>query len=119
MHSLNTCVLNELRVYQEYSRKIRPIGYYATPGAGEIDFILELRPKTISRPPEFLAIEVKSSAKWKREFEGPTRALKEFAGSRLKKMIGIYLGSERLTFDGFEVYPLRDFVKDLFEGRVW
>lgn len=117
--AFETLILNELRVYQEYSGKIRPISYYATPGAGEIDFIIELRPKTLSHPPEFLTIEVKMAAKWKRDFEGPTRALKEFAGPRLKRMIGIYLGSERLAFDGFEVYPLQDFVKALFEGKVW
>ena len=117
--ALETLVLNELRIYQEYSRKLKPIFYYATPGAGEIDFVIELRPKTINHSSEFITLEIKVSSKWKSEFEAPTRALKKFAGNQHKKMFGIYLGTDRLSKNGFEVYPLMEFIKDLFAGKIF
>lgn len=117
--ALETLVLNELRIYQERSQRFRPISYYSTPGAGEIDFVIELRPKTIDRPAEFATLEVKLSRKWKSDFEGPSRALKTAAPNKLKRMMGVYLGTERLTRDGFEVYPLTDFVETLFSGRLF
>lgn len=118
-NALETLILNELRIYQECSRKIKPIYYYATPGAGEIDFIIQLRPKTIDHPAEFLSIEVKASQKWKSDFEGPSRALKVFAKENYKKMLGVYLGNERMTHDGFEIYPLKEFVDHLFQGKIF
>lgn len=117
--ALETLVLNELHVYAQHTQKNRPLSYYGTPGSGEIDFIVELKPKTIDRPAEFLTLEVKSSQKWKPEFEAPSRALKNIAGPKHKKMVGIYLGRERLTRHGFEIYPLMDFVKHLFAGKIF
>lgn len=117
--ALETLVLNELRVYREYSGKMRAFSYYGCPGAGEVDFIIETRAKTIDRAAEFISIEVKSAQKWKSEFEGPSRALQESAGKQHKKMIGVYLGAERLTRDGFEVYPLAGFVEQLFAGKLF
>lgn len=117
--ALETLILNEIRVYQEVSRKFKPITYYSTPGAGEIDFVIQLRPKTMDRPAEFITIEAKSSQKWKSNFEGPARALKEFAKEKHKRMIGVYLGSERLTHQGYEIYPLMNFVEELFKGNIF
>lgn len=117
--ALETLLLNEIRIYQEISHKPKNISYYATPGAGEIDLIIELRPKTIDRPAEFLSLEIKAAIKWKSDFERPSRALKEFAKEKHKRMIGVYLGTERLTQNGFEVYPVMNFVQELFAGRIF
>lgn len=117
--ALETLLLNEVRVYQEISHKPKNISYYATPGAGEIDLIIELRPKTIDRAAEFISIEIKASTKWKSEFEKPSRALKQFAQNQHKKMIGVYLGTERLTQKGFEIYPVMEFVQELFAGKIF
>ena len=117
--SLETLVFNELHIYQECSRKMRPIYYYATPSSGEIDFVIELKPKTIDRPVEFITLEVKSATKWHRKFEEASRSLKSFAQNSHKRMFGIYLGNERLTHDGFEVFPLHDFLKALHAGEIF
>lgn len=118
--AFESIVLRELLTFLEYSRKRYPIYYYATPGVGEVDFLLETRPKTINRAQEFLTIEVKLSQKWKREFEAASRSLQAASpqGSH-SRMIGVYLGVERLTFDGFEVYPFFDFIKQLFAGDLF
>jgi hypothetical protein len=94
------------------------IYYYATQGVGEIDFIIETRPKTTSQTQQFISVEVKLAQKWRRDFEGPSRALMATAGKSHQKMIGIYLGTERLTFDNFEVFPLMDFVSALYAGEL-
>lgn len=117
--ALETLVLNELRVYRECSGKMRALSYYGCPGAGEVDFIIETRAKTIDRAAEFISIEVKSAQKWKSDFEGPSRALQKSAGKQHKKMIGVYLGAERLTRHGFEIYPLAGFVEQLFAGKFF
>lgn len=116
--ALETIVLRELRAYLEVTRKKSNLFYYSTPGAGEVDFVWETRPKTINRPQTFITIEVKSSKTWKREFEAPSRSLMAAKPESCQKMIGIYLGDERLTFDKFEVMPLMDFVSDLFAGKI-
>jgi predicted AAA+ superfamily ATPase len=117
--ALETLLFNEIRIYQEISHKPKNISYYATPGSGEIDFIIELRPKTIDRPAEFLSIEIKASTKWKSDFERPSRALKQFAQEKHKRMIGVYLGSERLTQNGFEIFPVMNFIDHLFTGKIF
>lgn len=117
--AFETLILNELLIYKEISRKRNDIHYYATPGAGEIDFLVETRKKTINRSSEFITIEVKYSDKWVRDFESSSRALKQFAKESHKRMIGVYIGKEVLTFDDFEVLPLPVFVSRLFKGEIF
>lgn len=117
--SLETLILNELLVYREISGRMKPIYYYSTPGAGEIDFLIETKAKTINHPAEFITLEIKLSTKWKSEFEAPSRALFNFAKTKHKRMIGVYLGTDRLTRHGFEVYSLADFINELFEGKIF
>jgi predicted AAA+ superfamily ATPase len=117
--AFETVILREVMAFLEISRQRLPIFYYATPGAGEIDFVVETRPKTINRPQELVTIEVKASTSWKREWETPSRQLKALNPTCLKRMIAVYLGSERLTFGDFEIFPVSDFVTALFEGRIF
>ena len=116
--ALETLVLQEIKVYLEVTRQRMNIYYYATQGVGEIDFIIETRPKTTSQTQQFISVEVKLAQKWRRDFEGPSRALMATAGKSHQKMIGVYLGTERLTFDNFEVFPLMEFVSALYAGEL-
>ncbi len=117
--AFESMVLREVQTYLEVSRRPLKIYYYATPGAGEIDFIVETRPKTLNRPQEFVSIEVKYSPKWKRDFEGPSRALREAKPKCLKRMLGVYMGVERLGFEGFEVFPVHEFVEHMYRGDLF
>jgi len=114
-----TLILNEMRIYKELSRKRYGIFYYGTPGAGEIDFLIETRPKSVGRKPEFLTIEVKHSTRWKREYETPSRQLKEFSEGAHKRMCGVYLGNEVLKFGDFDVLPFPAFIELLFSGKIF
>lgn len=112
-------VLREILAYLEVSRKKYVISYYGTPGAGEIDFVIETRPKTLNRPPEILCVEVKYSAKWKRDFEGPSRSLKAASPEAVKRMIGIYVGTDQLTFQDYEVVPFPLFVQKMYDQEYF
>lgn len=118
-YAFENIILNELRIYNEVTSKNKNIYFYSTQGAGEIDFIVETRKKTINRPAEFISIEVKSSTKWKRSFEDPSRALKDYSKGCHTKMFGVYLGSEKLKFDDFQVLPLNDFLIELNRGNLF
>ena len=117
---LETLVLNELKIFQEVKRKKNKISFYQVQNFGEIDFIIETRKKTIDRPGTYVALEVKASQKWKSEYEKTTRQFAiNFKNKNDCKMIGIYLGSERLTFGNYQVYPLEMFVQELHEGLIY
>lgn len=119
-YALETLVLNEIRAYLEVTRKRINIYYYATQGGGgEIDFVIETRPKTINRPQEFVTIEVKLAQNWRRDFETASRSLRSIKPDSHLRMIGVYLGSERLSFDGFEVLPFSEFVRALGAGELF
>ncbi len=59
---------------------------------------------------------VKSSKSFRREH---TKALNALAESRpIEKKIIVYLGEERLRLADIDVLPVKEFVRDLHEGRV-
>ena len=117
--AFETMVLREILTYFEIQQKKHKIFYYCIPGSGEIDFVVETRVKTINRPQQITTIEVKLSQKWKSEFETPSRQMQKSAPECVQKMIGVYLGEERLTFSNFEVFPFRDFVKALHDQEIF
>ena len=80
--------------------------------------MIETHRKTMNHPSKFVTVEVKLSDRWKRDFEGPSRALRAFAKESHQKMVGVYTGNEILTFDGFEVFPVQEFIKRLYSGRL-
>jgi predicted AAA+ superfamily ATPase len=49
--SLETLICHELRVYNEISRKHRPIFYYRTASGVEVDFIIEMAVRRPDSPP--------------------------------------------------------------------
>jgi predicted AAA+ superfamily ATPase len=107
-------LLNELRAYAEVNQKKWNFYYYNTPSTGDVDFIIELRRKGISKPAEFITLEVKLSKKWDPKFEKMSLLLKEKHPKSVKRMLAIYLGDKRLTRNGIEIFPLSQFVKELW-----
>ena len=57
--ALETLVYHEMRVYNEVSRKHRPISYYRTPAGVEVDFIIETARRQQNTSSKIVAIEVK------------------------------------------------------------
>ena len=77
--SLETLVYHELRVYNEVSRKQRPVFYYRTPAGLEVDFIIETSRRTAASVPHIIAVEVKRADSWNPGWGKPLLSL-ESAG---------------------------------------
>jgi predicted AAA+ superfamily ATPase len=117
--ALETLVYHELRVYNEVSRKQRPLAYYRTPAGVEIDFIIETRTRRSGSNPHIIAIEVKLSEKWKDSWKRPLADLGEQSGIVVDRVIGVYLGSRTYRFGTVDVMPLGRFLTELYAGKVF
>ena len=117
--ALETLVYHELRVYNHVHGMERPLAFYRTPAGVEIDFLIETRRRTTAAPPRVVCVEVKSSARWKHEWETPMRALAASRAVVVDRMVGVYGGREPLTFDGVDVMPVQHFLAALHAGEFF
>jgi len=117
--ALETMIYHELRVYNEVSRKHRPLHYYRTPAGVEIDFVIETAGRRPDSLPRVIAVEVKRAERWDRAWEKPMRSLADNAGVTVERMFGVYCGSRSYQFDNLTVLSFADFIKALFAGEVF
>lgn len=113
-----TLILNELKTYFEVKKKQHKIFYYSVSSWGDLDFVIEVKKKTMSAPSQLIGIEVKYSKVWKPEFD---KVLSKILTERKKQMIksiGIYTGDKRLTRNSIEVLPLNLFIELLWSGKL-
>ncbi len=117
--SLETLLYHELRVYNHTHDKHRPIYYYKASGKEEIDFVIETKNRSTSSPPEIVCIEVKHAKTWQRKWEKLMRSLANSPKLSVKRMIGVYRGQERYHFQGLDVLPVKDFLTELYLGKIF
>lgn len=117
--ALETLVYHELRVFNEVGRRYRPIAYYATASGAEIDFVVETRQGRPHSPAHVVLIEVKLARKWDRRWERAMRDLKARSGVAVDRMIGVYTGPRAYHYDGLDILPVEDFLRQLHQGRVF
>jgi len=117
--ALETLVYHELRVYNEASRKQRPLYYYRTAAGVEVDFVIETAHRRPQSNPRIVAIEVKRSERWDRRWEKPLKALLVSSGVTVERMFGVYCGSRSYKYDGIEVLPFSDFIKALHADKIF
>jgi predicted AAA+ superfamily ATPase len=117
--ALETLLLHELRVYNHVAGRERPIAYYRTAAGAEIDFVIEKQRRTTSKPARLVCIEVKSSPRWKREWNVSMLSLARSEQVAVERMIGVYAGRERLTVEGVEVFPVQEFLTALHAGEIF
>lgn len=107
---LETYVLHELRAYSDYHSKRYNFHYWGTPSENEVDFI-------ISTGSKMVGVEVKSSTRWKKEFNfGLKTLLKE---KKIIKGYGVYMGTDVLNVDGIIVIPATQFSKYLTQNSLF
>ena len=117
--ALETLVFHELRVYNHTANRHKTFSYYRTRAGLEVDFIVEQERQTASRKAKIVCVEVKSSRKWDRRWETAMRGMAASGKLRIDRMVGVYLGDTAYHFDGIDVLPLRQFLGDLFAGRIF
>jgi uncharacterized protein len=109
---------HELRGYAALAGKERPIFHYSVSGSFDVDFLVQTRPKTLSAPRQFVAIEAKLGGKFKPQWTGGLRTLLHECGSQIRRAIIVYTGKDRLKSDGIDVMPAAAFLDELHAGRV-
>jgi uncharacterized protein len=117
--ALETLIFHELRVFNETSRKLRPIAYYRTATGVEVDFIIKTGRRSQKAKPRVVAVEVKRAGTWRREWEAPMRSLAAQQGVIVEKMIAVYTGSRSYRFDDLDVWPVERFIHALHGGEVF
>lgn len=105
---LEHVVLHEIQSYLHYAGVKGSLGYWATPGGSEVDFVWW-------RGREMAAIEVKHARRYRREHRKGIEAL--LVGRKARSYI-VYMGAEELEVDGTRVLPLETFLRRLHAGEI-
>lgn len=117
--ALETLVYHELRVWNSFGSRHRPIAYYQTAAGAEIDFVIETRKRQPGQPAHVVCVEVKHAERWQRKWERPMRDLAADGRLSVDRMIGVYCGTRAYHFDGLDVLPADTFFAQLHAGEVF
>lgn len=106
-----TLIIGEIRAYLSYSRLDYPIFFWCSHDGVEVDIFCETKKG-------FLAIELKSSARWDSSFnKGLNRISAELGASKVH-CVGVYTGERPAHFENIEVLPILHFLKKLWGGEI-
>jgi predicted AAA+ superfamily ATPase len=111
-------ILNELKAFIETHRKRWKLHYYAAPGLGDVDFVIETKPKSMAKRAQLITLEVKLAKKWKPEFETTTRRVVDGSTGGVQRAMAVYGGDQRLTRGKIEVFPVQNFLDELWQPRT-
>lgn len=117
--ALETLVFHEIRCWNDSSGKNRPVAYYRTGAGAEIDFIVETQKKQSDQVPHVVCIEVKHAKIWQRKWERPMREMAAQKACVVERMIGVYRGERTYSFNGLDVLPVEEFLRQLHQGGVF
>ncbi len=106
-HSFEQFILMELKAYQAYCNPELQIRYWRTAGGIEVDFILGDMDT---------AIEIKSGSNIHNRYLRPLRSLQEEFS--VKKAILVCNERQKRRVGNIEVLPWRDFISDLWTGKL-
>lgn len=116
--SFETLILHELRSFLAYSQRNLPLFYYKTKSGVEVDFVIELKRATVSKPAEVVTFEVKWSSKWDSRWS-TMQPLSESSRVKVVGSYGIYKGDRRLNSKGMQILPFQDFAEGLKKKRLF
>lgn len=105
---LEHLVLHEIRSHLHYAGVKGSLGYWATPGGGEVDFVWW-------RGRDVVAIEVKHARELRREFR---KGLAAFLDGAPARSYIVYQGERELELDGTRALPVETFLRSLHAGEI-
>jgi predicted AAA+ superfamily ATPase len=106
---LEHLIFHEIRSYLHYTNAKGSLGYWRTPSGSEVDFVWW-------RGAEMVAIEVKSSRRFRPEYLAGIRALR--SGGVQARSYVVHRGDQELEVDGTRVLPLDLFLRRLHGGEI-
>lgn len=112
-------LLQELRAYNSYHQKKKDFFYYRISGGDEIDLLIETKKKTLFKRRELLALEIKNSPQWDRRWSKKLNEIASHSESGIQKIIGIYRGTQILTQENVQIYPVEVFLEELKKGAFF
>lgn len=101
-------LLHELRSYVDYSGTKGSLGYWATPGGNEVDFVWWKGKRVV-------AIEAKHAKQYRREHR---RGIEALLASGMAESYVVYLGDRELADHDTRVVPFEAFCRRLHDGAV-
>lgn len=106
-----TYLLHELRSFLHYSDLEYPIAYWKTHDGTEVDFVIETKDGPV-------AIEVKSADRWDSRGNQGLVKFRDLQPKARVTLLGVYTGGRALVSDGVRVLPWRQFLQELWSGRL-
>lgn len=114
-----TFIINQLKMYNDYSGKNLGIYYYGISGGSEVDLVIETKKRSQAQKPHLIAIELKSGVKFKREWIRSLQSLSATTKIKVEKKYCVYMGTQRLTIDDVHIVPAKIFLKQVFAGEIF
>jgi uncharacterized protein len=105
---LEHLLLQEMRSYLHYSRCKGTLGYWATPGGSEVDFVWWYGNRVV-------LIEAKHATDYRREHR---KGIESFLQGRKATSFIVYRGTAELDVEGTRVLPLETFLARLHAGEI-
>ena len=116
---LETLVLAQLKTYLSQTFKFFPIFHYSIAGSYDIDFIIQTKKPVMGKPGELICIEVKYGKKYRSDWSKGLRDFATASKDRIASRHIVYCGLDRLSDDGIEIWPIKQFVEALFSGQIF
>jgi len=80
---------------------------------------VQVKKPVLRQKGELVAIEIKYGKKFRTEW---TKGLNDFTSISKDRIIGshiIYTGADRLESNGVQVWPVAEFLKEMFNGKIF
>lgn len=114
-----TFLINQIKSYNDYSKKKLDLFYYGISGSSEIDLIVETKKRSQDSAANIIAIEFKLGNKWKSEWKKNISILESSSRLEVSKSYIVYTGIKRLEISGIIIIDVKDFLIELFEGKIF
>lgn len=114
-----TLMINQVKSYNEYSKRKLGLYFYGVAGGNEIDLLIETIKRGQASPAEVITIEFKFGNKWKNEWKKGFSALSETTKLKIQKKYIIYTGEKKFETEGILVCGANEFLDLLFAGKIF
>lgn len=114
-----TLMINQVKSYNEYSKKRLGLFFYGLAGGNEVDLVIETKKRGQNASAEIIAIEFKLGEKWKNEWKKSLSILSETPKIKILKKYIVYTGKKKFETDNILVCGADDFLTHLFNDDVF